>query len=124
MEDGRPEHACPGCNHSVRSVEALQARLADLDRRGDGSEASFEAWTQYFEEVCGLVADVTCLDLDAVTTILEGLMVLDGAARAKGADAVRDEWQPSPPTRLGRCDHGSPGDRRRRRAVIMVAGSG
>jgi len=123
MTDDHCEHACPGCNHSQRSVEALQARLTELDSVGGDDEASLEVWSEYFEEVCRLVADVTCLDLDAVTTILEGLMVLDGTARAKGAAAVtaskgrrRSRQKRSP----DRCGHAAPPDDPRRGAGIVA----
>ena len=87
MPDDRYQHSCPGCSHCSQSVEALQARLAELDCAGADCDASDEAWANYFASVCRTVADTASLDLDAVTTILEGLIVLDGAARARGAAA-------------------------------------
>jgi hypothetical protein len=94
METHPQEHHCPSCNHRPHSVEALQARLAELEDANADDDATLEAWRDCFAAVCLAVTEVAGLDLDAVTTILEGLTVLAGEAHAKGATvrSQRNEW--------------------------------
>ena len=87
MADDEHQHHCPSCGHGPKSVDALLARLGKLEAAQD-EDASDDAWATYFRAVCLEVAKLAELDLDAVTQILDGLIMLDGSARARRVNEV------------------------------------
>ena len=78
-------HTCTSCGHGADSIEALRARLDRFEIAEAGDDVTLEAWRRYFDAVCRAVADATNLDVFALASILEGLIVLAGEAHAKGA---------------------------------------